>query len=59
MRQMQFFEAVKIDGPKNKILEFNTTDNFMDEKELKHFEALCTTLSDKNNFFKTKINEYQ
>ena len=58
MKQFLFYEAVKIDGPKNKILEFNTADNFMDEKELKHFESLCGVLGDKDKFFNTKINDY-
>jgi hypothetical protein len=48
MRQPLFYDAVKVDGPKKKILEFNATDNFMDEKELKHFETLCNALADKN-----------
>lgn len=58
MRQFQFFEAVKIDGPKNKILEFNGTDKFMDDKELKHFENLTAALADKNKYFNTKISDY-
>ena len=58
MRQPLFYEAVKVDGPKNKILEFNQTDNFMDEKELKHFESMCNALSDRANFFNTKLNDY-
>jgi hypothetical protein len=58
MRQCQFFEATKIDGPKKKILEFNETDNFMDDKELKFFEGLCEVLSDKSQYFKTKISDY-
>ena len=58
MRSFLAYEAVKIDGPKNKILEFNTADNFMDDKELKHFEGLCAALSNKDNFFNTKINDY-
>lgn len=58
MRNPLFYDAIKIDGPKNKILEFNATDNFMDEKELKHFESLCNVLSDKSKYFTTKLNEY-
>ena len=48
MKHFLFYEAVKIDGPKNKILEFNGTDNFMEDKELKHFESLCGVLADKD-----------
>lgn len=58
MRQPLFYDAVKVDGPKKKILEFNATDNFMDEKELKHFETLCNALADKNQFYTTKLNDY-
>jgi len=59
MRQCLYYEAVKIDGPKNKILEFNATDKFMDDTELKRFEDLCNILSSKEKFFTTKINDYQ
>ena len=41
MRQFLWYEAVKIDGPKKKILEFNATDEFLDDKEVKVFESLC------------------
>lgn len=58
MRTSLFYDAVKIDGPKKKILEFNATMNFIEEKELKHFESLCEVLSNKDNFFKTKISDY-
>lgn len=30
----------------------------MDVKELKHFDQLCEVLSNKDNFFKTKVDEY-
>jgi len=58
MRTSLFYDAVKIDGPKKKILEFNETDKFMDDKELKHFESLCVVLSNKDMFNKTKIDDY-
>lgn len=45
------YDAVKIDGPQKKILEFNAEDNFMDTKELKTFDRMCTSLSNKNNFW--------
>jgi hypothetical protein len=48
MRTMLFYDACKIEGPKKKILEFNATHNFMNEKELKVFETLCTALEDKS-----------
>jgi len=44
MRTNLWYDAVKIDGPKKKILEFNDTDKFMDDKELKHFNGLCEVL---------------
>lgn len=39
-------------------MEFNATDNFMDEKELKHFESLCEVLGDKAKYFKTKVSDH-
>lgn len=59
MRSYLFYDAVKIDGPKKKILEFNDTDKFMDDKELKYFEQLCNNLSNKDNFWQTKIDREQ
>ena len=38
MKKALLYEAVKVEGPKKKILEFNETDNFMTGKELMHFE---------------------
>jgi phospholipase A-2-activating protein len=58
MRTSLFYDAVKIEGPKKKILEFNETDKFMDDKDLKHFNTLCEVLSNKDMFYKTKIDEY-
>ena len=55
---MLYYDAVKIEGPKKKILEFNATNNFMNEKDLKVFEGLCTALEDKNKYHLTKINDY-
>lgn len=59
MRTYLYYDAVKIDGPKKKILEFNETDKFMDEKELKIFEGLCEALCNKEKFYHTKIGDYQ
>lgn len=59
MRVFLFYDAIKIEGPKKKILEFNGTHNFMNEKDLKVFEGLCTVLEDKNKYHTTKINDYQ
>ena len=58
MRNLLNYDAVKIEGPKKKILEFNQELNVMDEKELKQFENLCACLESKEKFFKTKIDEY-
>jgi len=58
MRTTLFYDAVKIEGPKKKILEFNATHNFMNEKELKVFDSLITVLEDKNKYYLTKINDY-
>jgi hypothetical protein len=47
MKKELLYDAVKIDGPKKKILEFNEADNFLAGKELMHFEQLCEVLKDK------------
>ena len=33
-----------------------TEDNFMDFKEVKTFERMCSSLSDKKNFWQTKLD---
>jgi hypothetical protein len=58
MRTPLFYDTVKIDGAKKKILEFNETEKFMDEKELKHFEVLCTAIESKDKYHMTKIVDY-
>jgi len=58
MKQQLLYEAVKIDGPKKKILEFNEVDKFMDDKDLKHFNSLCEALADKSKYHSTKLNDY-
>lgn len=58
MRTPLYYDTVKIDGAKKKILEFNETEKFMDDKELRHFEALCSALENKTNYHMTKIVDY-
>jgi hypothetical protein len=58
MRTSLFYDTVKIDGPKKKILEFNEKEAFMDEKEVKIFEKLCSALENKDKYHATKIEDY-
>lgn len=58
MRTILFYDTVKVDGPKKKILEFNEAANFLDAKELKVLDSLCTTLESKDKYYMTKINDY-
>ena len=58
MRVLLFYESVKIEGPKKKILEFNEAGKFFDDKELKQFEQLCLALQAKEKFHDTKVNDY-
>ena len=51
MRTSLFYDAVKIEGPKKKILEFNGTHKFMDDKELKVFEQLTVVLENKDKYY--------
>ena len=48
MRTLLNYDAVKIDGPKKKILEFNNELKLLDEKDLKVFDRLCEILNNKN-----------
>jgi hypothetical protein len=57
MRTYLYYDAVKIDGPKKKILEFNETDKFMDDKDLKVFNGLCEVLGNKDKYFTTDIRK--
>lgn len=47
---------LKLKDLKKKIMEFNNEDNFMDFKEVKTFERMCSSLSDKKNFWQTKLD---
>lgn len=58
MRQCLIYDAVKVDGPKGKILEFNSELKSLDDKELKHLDTLCDALADKSKYFNTKLNDY-
>lgn len=58
-----YFDAVKIDPPKNKILEFNAAlqaqgfAGVLDEKDLAYFESLCKVLSQPQFFHSSEIDE--
>ena len=58
-----YFEVVKVDPPKNKILEFNTAlqgqgyAGSLDEKDLEYFEKLCKVLSQPQYFHSSEIDE--
>ena len=56
MRSILRYETIKIDGPKKKILEFAAADELLDDKDVKKFERLCGYLSDKSNFYNTKLD---
>lgn len=56
MRQLLMYDAVKIEGPQKKILEFAESDKLLEDKELIHFNYLCNNLTDKSLYWKTKID---
>lgn len=58
MRATLYYDSIKVEGPKKKILEFNASANFLEPKELKVFEALCVVLEDRSKFYMTKVNDY-
>ena len=59
MRNCLYYDAVKLDGPKKKILEFVAEGKFLEEKELIHFEYLCNNLADKAKHVTSKMDMTQ
>jgi hypothetical protein len=58
MRTYLHYDAVKIDGPKKKIMEFNDQEKFMFANDIKVFDGLCAALENKDKYHLTKIGEY-
>ena len=64
-KQMLYYEAVKIDGPQKKILEFNTAlteegfTGVLVDKELTYFDGLCKVLSKPEFFHSSEVEERQ
>jgi len=52
-----FYDVVKTDGLKKKLLEFITELNFLDEKETLYFEATMKTLSNVGLFHSSEVTE--
>ena len=59
MRTPLFYDNVKIEGPRKKILEINQGENgnFLDKRDLKNLDNLFNALEKKENYHKTKIDE--
>jgi len=57
MRQILMYDAIKIEGPKKKILEFNESLKFLDEKQLKFFDKLCDGIGSKDKYHSSKVEE--
>ena len=57
MRSYLFYEQVKVDGPRKKIMELQAIEKIMDSKELEVFEKLCDALADKEKYYDTTVDE--
>lgn len=56
MKTHLYYDAVKVQPPKNKILEFNTElGGILDAKDLTFFEVLTNTLSTPGTFHSSDI----
>ena len=57
--QLVFFDAVKVDGPKKKILEFNAELGALEGQELIYFETLCNVLAATQNYHRSEVSPQQ
>lgn len=51
-----YYDQVKIDGLKKKILEFNAELSVLDEQDLIYFESMCKVLAATQNYHRTEIS---
>lgn len=54
-----YYDQVKIEGPKKKILEFNAELNALDSQELIYFETLCNVLGATQNYHRSEVSPQQ
>jgi hypothetical protein len=55
MTTQLYYEAVKVDGPKKKILEFNQELQVLQEKDLIYFESLIKVLGATQQYHQTEV----
>ena len=56
MRTMLHYDAIKIEGPQKKLIEFAQADGLLEDKEIKAVERFCALLADKPNYWKHKLS---
>ena len=54
-----FFDVVKLDGCKKKILEFNQSLNVFSEKDMIYFESLFKVLSSTATYHQSEVSPQQ
>lgn len=55
MTQNIYFNQVKVDGPKKKLLEFQNELNFLNEKEMIYFESLFKVLAATDRYAQSEV----
>jgi hypothetical protein len=57
MRKMLFFDAINVDGPKKKLIEFNNESNVYNEKELQTLDSLLELIKNKPLYHSSKVSK--
>lgn len=57
MKKMLFFDAISLDGPKKKLLEFNSELNIFNESELKVLDSMVELIKNKAFYHSSKVSK--
>lgn len=58
MKKMLFFDQINVDGPKKKILEFNSELNILNEAELVVLDSLLELIKNKAFYHSSKCSKH-
>jgi predicted RNA-binding protein with PIN domain len=57
MKKYLFFDAINVDGPKKKILEFNAQLNVLTATELETLDSFLELLKNKSYYHSSKVSK--
>ena len=57
MKKFLFFDAINVDGPKKKLLEFNQESNTLNEQDLTLLDSLLELIKNKQFYHSSKVSK--